>query len=110
MRGMTAHTVHSYRNTLELLLHFVATRQRCEIGALTMEDLTALQVEEFLDDLQRSRGNGISTRNVRLATLRTFARFAASQAPQHLVELQRILAIPFKRNSQRVALKYLHGR
>jgi integrase/recombinase XerD len=110
LRGMSTHTIHSYRDALVLYLRFVAARRRCGIEALDIEHLTAAQVEEFLADLEHSRGNGISTRNVRLAALHTFARFAASEVPEHLAELQRILAIPFKRGRQRVPLEYLDQR
>ena len=104
------HTIRSYRDGLVLYLRFVSTRKRCGIEALDIEHLTAAQVEEFLADLERARGNGIPTRNVRLAALHTFARFAVSEAPEHLAELQRILAIPFKRGRQRVPLEYLDQR
>ncbi|MEA3174249.1 MAG: hypothetical protein QOF42_1660 [Gammaproteobacteria bacterium] len=107
LRGMSTHTIRSYRDGLVLYLRFVAGRKRCGIEALDIEHLTAAQVEEFLADLEHARGNGIPTRNVRLAALHTFARFAASEAPEHLAELQRILAIPFKRGRQRVPLEYL---
>jgi integrase/recombinase XerD len=110
LRGMSTHTIRSYRDGLVLYLRFVSTRKRCGIESLDIEHLTAAQVEEFLADLERARGNGIPTRNVRLAALHTFARFAASEAPEHLAELQRILAIPFKRGSQRVPLEYLDQR
>ena len=110
LRGMSTHTIHSYRDSLVLYLRFVSTRRRCGIESLDIEHMTASQVEEFLADLERSRGNGIPTRNVRLAALHTFARFVASEAPEHLAELQRILAIPFKRGRQRVPLEYLDQR
>jgi len=110
LRGMSTHTIHSYRDGLLLYLRFVSARRRCGIEALDIEHLTGAQAEEFLADLERARGNGISTRNVRLAALHTFARFAASEAPEHLVELQRILAIPFKRGNRREPLEYLDQR
>ena len=110
LRGMSTHTIHSYRDGLVLYLRFVAGRKRCGIESLDTEHLTAAQAEEFLADLERVRGNGIGTRNVRLAALHTFTRFAASESPEHLAELQRILAIPFKRGSQRVPLDYLDQR
>ena len=69
LRGMSTHTIRSYRDGLVLYLRFVSTRKRCGIEALDIEHLTAAQVEEFLADLERARGNGIPTRNVRLAAL-----------------------------------------
>jgi integrase/recombinase XerD len=110
LRGMSTHTIRSYRDGLVLYMRFVSTRKRCGIETLDIEHFTAAHVEEFLADLERARGNGIPSRNVRLAALHTFARFAASEVPEHLVELQRILAIPFKRGSRRVPLEYLDQR
>ena len=109
-RGMTTHTLQSYRDALELFLRFVAGRRRCQVEALNIEHLTAADVEEFLTHLERARGNGISTLNTRLAALRTFVRFVASEAPEYLVELKRILAIPFKRAGQPLPLEYVGRR
>ena len=105
---MSIYTIQSYRDSLELFLRFVAAHRRCEIEALNIKHFTATEVEEFLADLKRTRGNGTSTRNVRLAAVRIFARFVARQATQHSLELQRILEIPFRRGSQRIPLEYLH--
>jgi site-specific recombinase XerC len=65
LRGMSSHTIRSYRDSLILYLRFVSTRKRCRIEALDIENLTSIQVEESLADLERTRGNGIPTRNVR---------------------------------------------
>lgn len=110
LRGMSTHTIHSYRDSLVLYLRFASARARRGIETLDLKDLTAAHAEGFLADLERTRGNGISTRNVRLAALHTFARFAAAEAPEHLAEFQRILGIPFKRGSQRRPLEYLDQR
>jgi integrase/recombinase XerD len=107
LRGMSAHTIRSYRDSIILYLRFAAVRAHSQVEALDIEDFNSDRVGEFLADLERTRGNGISTRNVRLAALHTFARFAASEAPEHLSELQRILAIPFKRGKRQVPLEYL---
>lgn len=107
LRGMSAHTIRSYRDTLVLYLRFAAARGERRVEALDLEAFTAERVGEFLADLERSRGNRISTRNVRLAALHTFARFAASEAPEHLGHLQRILGIPFKRGQAQLPLEYL---
>lgn len=107
LRGMSTHTIRSYRDSIILYLRFAAARAHRGVDALDVEDFTSDQVGEFLADLERTRGNGISTRNVRLAAVHTFARFAASEAPEHLAELQRLLAIPFKRGQRQVPLEYL---
>jgi site-specific recombinase XerD len=94
LRGMSTHTIHSYRDSLVLYLRFASARARRGIEALDLKDLTAAHAEGFLADLERTRGNSIATRNVRLAALHTFARFAAAEAPEHLAEFQRIHELP----------------
>lgn len=107
LRGMSTHTIYSYRDSMILYLRFVGVRTQRRVEALDIEDFTSDKVSEFLADLERTRGNGISTRNVRLAALHTFARFTASEVPEHLGELQRVLAIPFKRGKRQIPLEYL---
>lgn len=107
LRGMSPHTIRSYRDALILYLRFVASHTRRRPEDLDLGDFTSDHVSEFLADLERTRRSSIATRNARLAALHTFARFAASQAPEHLAELQRILAIPFKRGARRPPVDFL---
>jgi len=107
LRGMSAHTIHSYRDAMVLYLRFVAPRVQRSVDALDMKHFTAEHIGEFLADLERSRRACVATRNARLAALHTFARFAASEAPEYLAALQQILAIPFKRGARRAPVEYL---
>lgn len=91
LRGMSPHTIRSYRDALVLYLRFAASRTEQRLENLDLDDFTAEHVGEFLTSLERTRRNGIATRNTRLAALHTFARFAASEQPEHLAELQRVL-------------------
>ena len=54
----------------------------------------------FLDHLETARANGARTRNLRLAAIHSFFRYAALEAPQHAGLIQRVLAIPRKRYSR----------
>src|SRR6266404_5473309 len=96
LRGMSLHTIRSYRDALLLFLRFMAQDTRLRIEKLAVTDLTAVRIEKFLMSLERERHNSIATRNARLATLHTFARFLTSQRPENLAALQAILAFPFK--------------
>jgi site-specific recombinase XerD len=104
---MSVHTIRSYRDALMLYLRFVSARTRRQIPYLDLCDLSYDHVTAFLADLERTRHSSIPTRNARLAALHTFARFAASQAPEHLAELQRVLALPFKRGARRAPVEFL---
>jgi integrase/recombinase XerD len=107
LRGMSAHTIHSYRDALVLYLRFTASHCGRRIEHLDFDDVTANGVGCFLAFLESERGNSITTRNTRLAALHTFARFASGENPERLVELQRILSIPFKRGTRRGPVEYL---
>jgi len=110
LRGMSVHTIRSYRDAILLYLRFLASHIRRRPESLDLGDFTFDHVSAFLADLERSRRSSIATRNARLAALHTFARFAASQAPEHLAELQRVLAIPFKRGARRAPVDFLNQK
>ncbi len=99
-RAMSPHTLHSYRDSIKLLLGFVAGKKR-DPSALTVEQLTGDQILAFLDHLEVERRNKACTRNVRLTAIHSFFRYLGSLYPEHLEQAQRVLSIPFKRVSTR---------
>jgi integrase/recombinase XerD len=96
-RGASSHTVAAYRDTFKLLLRFAKQHLAKEPTDLLMADLNAPLIATFLDHLEVHRHNTVRTRNARLAAIRSFFRFAAIHLPDHLAQIQRILAIPQKR-------------
>jgi integrase/recombinase XerD len=110
LRGMSPHTIHSYRDALVLYLRHAASHSGHRVHELDLVDFTAEHVAEFVTFLERTRGNGIGTRNARLAALHTFARFVATEHPERLAEVQRVLGVPFKRGARRESLEYLDQR
>lgn len=101
VRGVSRHTIDSYRYALILLLRFMATAHGRSVTALDLVDIDAEDVITFLDHLEHARHNTVATRNVRLAALHAFFRYVAAHEPEQLARSQRILHIPFKRADQR---------
>ena len=99
-RALSPHTLHSYRDSLKLLLQFVAGK-KADPGQLTMEHVTYERVMAFLLHLETRRHNQVSTRNVRLGAIRSFFRFVGAHYPEHLAQAQRILSAPLKRTASR---------
>jgi len=97
VRGVSPHTVRSYRDALALLLRFIANRKSRSVVKLDLEDFEPDTVLAFLEHLEKDRGNSIATRNVRLAALHAFVRYVAGRYPELMETCQRILAVPFKR-------------
>jgi integrase/recombinase XerD len=96
-RRASPHTVTSYRNTFRLLFRFAGERLGRAPSRLELADLDPAFLGEFLDHLERERGNSARSRNARLAALHAFFRFVAFTDPAHALLCQRILAIPSKR-------------
>jgi len=103
-RNLSPETRTGYRTAFRLLLRFLSQHHRCPVDRLTLAAFTPEAILAFLDHLERSRGNAVATRNLRLAAIRTFARFVLSQtaALDFLAAGQRILAIPQKKTSKRL--------
>jgi integrase/recombinase XerD len=106
-RGVSGHTIRSYRDALVLLLQFTAHNTRRGIEDLQIADLNAERVKQFLNFLETERHNGIATRNARLAAIHVFARFLVTEEPDCLGKLQPLLAIEFKRGAQVSSIEYL---
>jgi integrase/recombinase XerD len=109
LRGMSLHTIRSYRDALVLFLRFVASHGGRRLEDRGLDIMTAEYVTLFLTFLEVERRNSIATRNARLAGLHTFARFLASESPEHLAELQRVLGLPFKRGARNAPIEYLES-
>jgi len=100
LRGCSPHTVASYRDTFKLLIVFFRDERSVPPEKLTLDRIDAAAVTAFLDWLQASRHNSVSTRNQRLAAINSFCRWMQSQDPTRMVCCQDILAIPAKRAAQ----------
>jgi site-specific recombinase XerD len=80
-----------------LLLRFVHKKLKKPPAKLTFDDLNATLICAFLDHIQSDRNNSARTRNLRLTAIRSFFQYAAFQEPGRCAQIQRVLAIPVKR-------------
>ena len=105
-RNASPHTIAAYRDTLKLLLRFLAASMHRTAAALHVEDLTPDRILDFLEDLETTRRNTIRTRNARLAAIHSFFRYVLDTEPALALLCQRVLAIPVKK-APRPVLGYL---
>ena len=96
-RGLSAQTVASYRDAFVLLLAFAEKRLGKTATVLRLEDVDCDLLAQFLDHLERDRGNSVRTRNARLAAIRSFLKFATRRDISKLHMVERALAVPMKR-------------
>lgn len=96
-RRASPHTIASYRDTFRLLLRFAQTQLGKPPTRLAFEQIDAPLITAFLDHLEKERGISARSRNLRLTAIRSFFRYAAFEAPVHVEQIQRVLAIPSQR-------------
>ena len=94
---MSHQTIKSYRDTFKLFLPFAAQYYGIKIRSLRVAHISAPLVMAFLDELQRARNNLPKTRNLRLATLKSFAKMIRLMYPEQRELAERIIHIPQKR-------------
>jgi integrase/recombinase XerD len=95
-RDASPQTIASYRDTWRLLVGFAAGRSKRPASSLDIDDLDASAVVAFLNHLETERHNGVRTRNVRLAAIRSFL-LRGLRHPEHAETIARVLAIAPKR-------------
>jgi site-specific recombinase XerD len=96
-RQASPHTISGYRDTMRLLLCFATEQTGKPPSRLEVSDLDVRLISAFLDHLENERHNTASTRNVRLAAIRSLFRYAALRHPEHADVIARVLALPAKR-------------
>jgi integrase/recombinase XerD len=101
-RNLARNTQTSYRDTLTLLLPFVSAAKKMPIDHLVIEDLSPSMVRRFLEHLEKERNCSTVTRNQRLGTIHSLAKFIGTRSPEHLAWCTEVRAIPFKKTAKAV--------
>jgi len=98
-KGLCPGSIRSYRDTLRLFLTFASAQTKRGVSELHLDDLSLECVLGCLRDLEQTRGNGVSTRNQRLAALHTFYEYVGRRVPEMLHVCEQVAAIPMKRSA-----------
>ena len=105
-RNLSLNTQSSYRDTLALMLPFIAEKVRKSIDKLLIEHISPEVIRLFLLYIEQHRSCSISTRNQRLAAIHALAGFIGERCPEHIIWCGQIRAIPFKKTAK-AAMSYL---
>lgn len=96
-RGISANTIKSYGDTFRLLLIYCRDQANTAPEKMTLQHFNDFLITGFLNWLETDRGNSVSTRNQRLASIHAFSRYLLTESPSHMALLQKNLSIPFKK-------------
>jgi site-specific recombinase XerD len=96
-RAASPKTISSYRDAMKLLLSWFRDAERIPPEKLCLADIDRPRVLRFLDWLEAERNCSASTRNQRLAVIKSFCRYTAVEQPDHLDQVTQVLAIRQKK-------------
>jgi integrase/recombinase XerD len=99
-RNLARNTQLSYRDTLVLLLPFAACNLKTPIDRLTVEEISAPVIRQFLEHLETQRNCSGATRNLRLGAIHSLAKFIGVRSPEHLAWCTAVRTVPFRKVSQ----------
>ncbi|MBX9569901.1 MAG: site-specific integrase [Candidatus Obscuribacterales bacterium] len=99
-RQVSPHTISSYRDTFRLLLQYSQKRLNKSPSKFELSDIDASLISSFLEHMEKDRKISASSRNARLAAIRSFFRYAALESPAESAQIQQVLAIPSKRQDR----------
>ena len=105
-RGASNNTISSYRDTFILLSMFMEEEKHIKLNKLMLDDITQDVIIEFLNWLQTNRNCSASTRNQRLAVIRSFFGYIQYRNPEYMHECHRIMSIKLKKVPQKT-ISYL---
>ena len=106
-RGLPPNTITNYKQSWKLFLQFLAsTGKTVSDKPPQLKDINVSHILSFLEHLENSatgRGNKITTRNNRLAAIRSFFYTVQLIAPQHKKLCEQALAVPTKKFKKFIA-------
>lgn len=105
-KNVSINTIHSYRDTFVLFNEYLERQRGFKLEKTSISDLSRDIVLEFLKYLESERGYSTSSRNQRLAVLKSFMKYILVECPDEMAICQSILSIDGKRTEKPI-IQYL---
>ena len=96
-RGVSNHTIRSYSATFQSLYAFFKDNKGIRANKLFVKDLSRRSINDYLNWLEMEKGNKVSTRNSRLASVKAFCHYAQYKDFKNIARWQEILSIKSKK-------------
>jgi len=96
-RCCSPNTIKSYRETLNQLFDFVTAKKNISLIDVTFDTLNSQMISDYLSWLEKVKCCGASTRNQRLAGIRSFFKYAGRVDLAATVFQKDLERVPFKK-------------
>lgn len=100
-KNTSAHTIRSYKTTFKLFVKYLINNDKTNIKNISLEDINRENVINFLNYLDNTFNISITTRNQRLAAIKSFCRYIVYEDISNINNIQQILLVPIKKGENR---------
>lgn len=92
-------TIKSYRETLNQLFDFMMLQKNISLTDITFEMVNSRLLADYLEWLEKERHCSVSTRNQRLAGIRSFFKYAGKMDLTITISQKELEKVPFKQTT-----------
>jgi integrase/recombinase XerD len=96
-RCCSPNTIKSYRETLNQLFNFVTAEKKISLTDVTFDTLNSQTINDYLSWIEKVNRCSISTRNQRLAGIRSFFKYAGRMDLAVITFQKELEKVPFKK-------------
>ena len=107
-KASSKNTIKSYKAALNLLVDYTKNKLEITISDISFSIITREHLETFLEWIEDSRGCSVSTRNQRLACIKSFYKYASGRDITIIAYRQELSMIPIKKETKKYELKYFN--
>ena len=100
-KNTSTHTIRSYKTTFKLFTKYLINNCNIDIKKLSLDDINRNNVINFLNYLDNTYNITITTRNQRLAAIKSFCRYIIYEDISNINNIQQILLVPIKKGENR---------
>jgi integrase/recombinase XerD len=105
-RAASPNTVKAYREALNLLFEHIYSCDGITLGKVSFDDMTRENIERFLTFIEKERHCSVSTRNHRLACIKSFIKYAGTRDIRVQACVQELNGIPQKKATEATGVPY----
>jgi len=103
---VSANTIKSYRECLNQLFGYICDMRKIKLGKINLGHITRETVEDYLKYLETERHCCVSTRNHRLACIRSFAKYVGARDVGAQALTGDLKDIPLKKKAETAIIKF----
>lgn len=99
-RNASIHTINAEKTALCKFMDYLCLVFKINYFNITLEMFNRENINSFLDDLVQNQGRKPTTRNQRLACLKSFINYLATRKPEYVIKKMELSGIPIMRSHE----------